>query len=309
MQEKLVSVIIPTYNRSRFLKEAIQSVLNQSYNNFEIIVIDDGSDDDTEELVKQFNDSRIKYLKREHTGSPAFIRNQGIKIAKGEYIAFLDSDDLWLLNKLEKQVYELENNEKILAVAGKRIVFPYKSNRMRLKHKKDIIISFRDLFGNNLIHTSSILIRTSLINKIGYYDEDCRLMSGQDYDYWLKIITYQNNSILILKDKLIKYRIHPSSITHIKKKRKNFIQSEFQKINYIYDKYKVYDLEFTKKITRNLSYRLYIYKKQFQLANKRIKLSAILSDDILELNDKLLIIYQYFKIFFLLRYCKKILLN
>ena len=104
MQEKLVSVIIPTYNRSSFLKEAIQSVLNQSYNNFEIIVIDDGSEDETEKVIQSFNDSRIKYLKREHTGSPAFIRNQGMKIAKGEYIAFLDSDDLWFPHKLKMQI-------------------------------------------------------------------------------------------------------------------------------------------------------------------------------------------------------------
>ncbi len=97
-ENPLISVIIPTYNRANFLGEAIESVLSQTYKNLEVIIIDDGSTDDTRQLIEKYTDKRIIYLYQEHGGTSA-ARNKGIQEAKGEYIAFLDSDDIWLSPK------------------------------------------------------------------------------------------------------------------------------------------------------------------------------------------------------------------
>ena len=105
----VVSAIIPTYNFGRFLGEAIQSVLDQTFTDFELIVVDDGSTDDTREVVGSFNDSRIRYIYQENRGLPA-ARNTGIKASRGEYIAFLDSDDIWLTQNLELKVKSLDSH-------------------------------------------------------------------------------------------------------------------------------------------------------------------------------------------------------
>jgi len=99
-----ISVISPTYNRAHLITRAVHSVLNQTYQDFEYIVVDDASTDNTEEVIKGFKDERIKYIKHEKNRGPSAARNTGIKAAKGEYIGFLDSDDEWLPEQAEKQV-------------------------------------------------------------------------------------------------------------------------------------------------------------------------------------------------------------
>ena len=103
MKDGLVSVIMPSWNTGRFIAESIQSVINQTYHNWELIIVDDCSTDNTDEVVMSFSDSRIKYLKNEKNLGAAFSRNRAMREARGEWLAFLDSDDLWRKNKLEKQ--------------------------------------------------------------------------------------------------------------------------------------------------------------------------------------------------------------
>ncbi len=110
MKNPLISVIIPTYNRALTLQATIQSVLRQTYKEFEIIIIDDGSTDDTEQIINDFNDKRITYIRQDHR-SASFARNKGIENAKGAYIAFLDSDDIWLPTKIEKQLGVFKNSK------------------------------------------------------------------------------------------------------------------------------------------------------------------------------------------------------
>ncbi len=110
MENPLVSVIIPTYNRAPVLKEAINSVLQQTYKNLEIIVIDDGSKDDTENIINDFNDKRIIYIRQDHKGAPS-AKNEGIQNSKGKYIAFLDSDDIWLPQKIKSQLSVFKNSK------------------------------------------------------------------------------------------------------------------------------------------------------------------------------------------------------
>ena len=106
----LVSVVVATYNRADLISETLDSILNQTYKIFELIVVDDGSSDNTEEIVKNYSDSRLKYIKTDNWGGPARPRNIGIRESKGEYIAFCDNDDLWEKNKLEKQLDIIKNN-------------------------------------------------------------------------------------------------------------------------------------------------------------------------------------------------------
>ena len=110
MKEDLVSIIMPSYNTGKFIKETINSVLNQTYNNWELIIVDDCSTDDTEEIVNAIKDNRIKFLKNSTNSGAAISRNKAIKEAKGKWIAFLDSDDLWKKEKLEKQIRFMEEN-------------------------------------------------------------------------------------------------------------------------------------------------------------------------------------------------------
>ena len=105
---KIVSVIMPSFNTGRFIKEAINSVINQTYTNWELIIVDDCSNDDTNEIINSFEDSRIKYLKNDTNMGAAICRNRALKEAKGKWIAFLDSDDLWKKDKLEKQISFME---------------------------------------------------------------------------------------------------------------------------------------------------------------------------------------------------------
>ena len=110
----LISVIIPTYNRAHLIKRSVESVLNQTYKNLELIIVDDGSTDNTKEIIDSINDKRIIYVKQQNQGACA-ARNNGIDLAKGKYIAFQDSDDIWHLNKLEIQIQKLkENNADIV---------------------------------------------------------------------------------------------------------------------------------------------------------------------------------------------------
>ena len=105
----LISVIIPTYNRAHLIKRSAQSVLNQTYKNLELIIVDDGSTDNTKEVIDSLNDERIVYVKQENHGVSS-ARNTGINVANGKYIAFQDSDDIWHSDKLEKQINTLKQN-------------------------------------------------------------------------------------------------------------------------------------------------------------------------------------------------------
>jgi len=134
VEKKLVSVIIPTFNRADLIEYSIISVLNQTYQNFEIIIIDDGSTDNTREVVHSIKDKRIKYIYYKHVGLPASARNKGIMIARGEFIAFLDSDDIWLPKKLEMQIKTFNKIPNLLLVATNGIVFP-----TNLVHEKILI--------------------------------------------------------------------------------------------------------------------------------------------------------------------------
>ena len=180
----LVSVIIPAFNRSAFLKEAIESVLKQTCQQFELIVIDDGSTDNTSEILSHF-DGKIIPLHTSHTG-PSAARNSGIHAARGDYIAFLDSDDLWLPEKLKAQIDFFSNHpearicqtEEIWVRSGIRV-------NPKKKHKKYSGWIFEKCLPLCMVSPSAVMIHKSVFEKVGLFDEV--LVACEDYDLWLRI--------------------------------------------------------------------------------------------------------------------------
>ncbi|MGE0084820.1 MAG: glycosyltransferase [Desulfococcaceae bacterium] len=184
MHSKSVSVIIPAYNRSLMLREAVDSVLNQDYPDFEIIVVDDGSADDTPEMLASYGD-KITVIRQPNRGVSA-ARNRGIAAAKGELIAFLDSDDLWLPGKLTKQAEFFHahpealicQTEEIWIRRGKRV-------NPKNRHKKLSGLIFEPSLHLCLVSPSAVMMRGSLFEKVGLFDEN--LPACEDYDLWLRI--------------------------------------------------------------------------------------------------------------------------
>jgi glycosyltransferase involved in cell wall biosynthesis len=181
-----VSVVIPTYNSAVMVKEAIESVLSQTYSNFEISVVDDGSTDDTEKVVRQFGD-RVRYFKQANQGVSA-ARNAGIKQARSEYIAFLDSDDLWLPEKLAEEVPLLDTDPKVGLVYCDWAVVCGESV-LQSSYLKDLPAAsgyiFDELIQSGFILTSGVVVRRACLEDVG--DFDTSLSIAQDYDLWLRI--------------------------------------------------------------------------------------------------------------------------
>ena len=185
----LISVIIPTYQRCNKLKVAIESVLSQTYDNYEILIIDDGSKDGTEEMVKSFKDKRIFYSWQNNSGCPANPRNKGIKAAKGDWIAFLDSDDWWVPDKLKNCMHYNSHKVDLIyhdleIISKEKKLFKRKNIKTR-QLKKPILTDL--LLSGNIISNSSVIVRKSLLVSVGYLDERKELTAAEDYHTWLKI--------------------------------------------------------------------------------------------------------------------------
>jgi glycosyltransferase involved in cell wall biosynthesis len=183
-----VSVIVPTYRRARFLSQAIASVVTQSYTDFEVIIVDDASNDDTENVVSRFSDPRIRYIKHETNKGGAAARNTGIKNAIGDFIAFLDDDDEWLPEKLRRQVEVLCSSSRKCGCVYTGCVKVERESGRILQQKiptQSGDISDSLLRKNCICSTSSVLLRRECLDKVGLFDE--KLPSYQDYDMWIRI--------------------------------------------------------------------------------------------------------------------------
>jgi len=186
-----VSIIIPTYNRRQSISRSIESVLNQTYRDFELIIVDDGSTDNTKELVADFNDERIRYVRHEENKGEAAARNTGIKAARCDYIAYQDSDDEWLPEKLARQIELLENASPEVGVIytgfwkaenHKRTYVPFSwvSQKNGDIHK--------ELLKGNFIGSPVVLIKKECFNKVGLFDE--KLRNLVDWEMWLRVSKY-----------------------------------------------------------------------------------------------------------------------
>jgi glycosyltransferase involved in cell wall biosynthesis len=189
LHQKKVSVIIPTFNRAAFLKTAVQSVLKQNYDNFEIIIVDDNSQDNTQAVVKKFSDERIRYTRHQQNKGVSAARNTAIKASKGEYIAFLDDDDEWVSEKLKKQVEIIEKSSvKVCGVYSSFFIIENKKMEIgnispHIKNKRGNL--FEQFAFGNPIHTSTVLIRSECLEEVGLFDESISFM--EDRDLWIRL--------------------------------------------------------------------------------------------------------------------------
>ena len=205
-----VSVIIPTYNREALLSDAITSVLKQTYTGFELIIIDDGSNDKTRDVVEAFTDKRLTYYYQDNKGVSA-ARNWGIHNARSDLICFLDSDDYWLPQKLAVQITFIKQHPSILINQtdeiwirrGKRV------NPLK-KHTKYAGMIYEKCLPLCLITPSSVMIKRELFNEVGLFDE--KLSACEDYDLWLRI-TYRYSVGLTRKKLIVKRGGHENQLS------------------------------------------------------------------------------------------------
>ncbi|MCX7927272.1 MAG: glycosyltransferase [Candidatus Omnitrophica bacterium] len=235
-----VSVIIPTHNDGKYISEAISSVLEQTYSDFEIVVVDDGSIDNTEIIVHQYLNNfpqKIKYFFQKNSG-PSAARNKGIREAKGEYIAFLDADDVWLPSKLTIQLSFLESFESIGAVGCGVYDIDESGNIIKVIRGNEITKKMyfcRDLIIRNVIGggPSGVLIRREVFDKVGLFDESLR--GSEDRDMWLRI--EEMYEIANIDEPLVKTRIYSDSYSKntslIKINHKKFIKKYKHKMKTI----------------------------------------------------------------------------
>ncbi len=183
-----ISVIIPTFNRSEFIVNTINSVLNQTYSVAEIIVIDDGSIDDTAMIIEKLsiNTDKIKYISQENRGVSS-ARNLGILNASNNWICFLDSDDIWNTDKIEQQViFHTKNPAILFSHTQEQWLFNNKIIKQKKHQSKKSGFCFKENIANTLIGASTVMIHKSILNHIGHFDEE--LLVCEDYDLWLRIL-------------------------------------------------------------------------------------------------------------------------
>lgn len=260
----LISVIIPSYNSAKYISTAIDSVLTQTYQDFELIIIDDGSTDNTQEIIQSYKDSRITYIYQKNAG-PAVARNNGIRIANGEYIAFLDADDYWQDKKLELQINKFKEN--------KDLGFVYTAiNNVSAEHELINIMRYKSSNSHDLIKQllvnyapvvplpSSVMIKKAYLDNTGLFD--INLTTGEDWDLWLRLAAI--SEICYIDEPLINRYKPDTSITssqcYSNNERCHFLLlNKFFGNNPLKDRFKKYKSRAFSYIYYDIS-RLHFYK-------------------------------------------------
>jgi hypothetical protein len=200
----LVSVIMPTFNQADFLRDAIESVRRQTYSNWELIIIDNYSTDLTPDVIASFGDPRIHHQKIKNNGVIAVSRNAGVALAKGEYLAFLDSDDWWFENKLVEVMSRIKN----LAVISHGMRIIRTDSEWATVSKNIPKVTFeRLLCEGNCVSTSTVVMTRNSFNFVGGFDENPTCRTAEDYDLWIRIAK-NGLGVRVLPDVLAGYRIH-----------------------------------------------------------------------------------------------------
>lgn len=208
MIENLVSIITPTYNCGKYIKETIESVLNQTYPDWEMLIVDDCSNDDTEQIVRSYlDDDRIRYIRLENNSGAAIARNRAIKEARGRWIAFLDSDDLWMPEKLELQLDFMQSNGYAFT-STQRDVIDESSNYLGRWVTGPKRISKLLMYSYCWIGCLTVMYDRKKIGLIQIPD----LKKNNDYAMWLLVI--QKSDCYLLPKRLASYRVRKGSISH-----------------------------------------------------------------------------------------------
>lgn len=228
---ELVTVFIPIYNSEKYIKETLKSIINQTYDNLEILIIDDGSTDRSLEIINEFKDKRIKILKNETNKGIPYTRNRGLKNSNGKYIAIMDSDDISMKDRIEKQVNYLQTHPNIDLVSSN--IKKFSNNRFEnfiyrihsefKKYLNDTQVKYNMIFSNPIPNTS-VMIRKETIEKLNLrYDE--KFFVAQDYNFWVDMIL-SNCKLIVMKDVLLEYRTGHMNITKFSSLNKKNIRKE-----------------------------------------------------------------------------------
>ncbi len=203
---QLVSVIMPSYNTAKFIKETVDSVINQTYQNFEIIIVDDCSTDNTDEVIAGIKDERIKYIKNEKNSGAAVSRNRALREAKGKWIAFLDSDDVWLPQKLEKQIsFMKQNGYKFSYTEYTEVDEESNPTGVRVTGPKKITKT--GMYNYCWPGCLTVMYDAESVGLVQIED----IKKNNDYAMWLKAV--RNENCYLLNEELARYRIRRGSIS------------------------------------------------------------------------------------------------
>jgi glycosyltransferase involved in cell wall biosynthesis len=205
-----VSVVIATYNYGRFLAETLESVRRQTFADYEVVVVDDGSTDNTSAIIQPYlADRRLRYVCTEHMGQAA-AKNRGIALARAPLVAFLDADDIWLPGKLTRQVERFQSDPELGVVYSRRLLIDQDGWQLTYKepglHRGDILDA---MFLGNFICFSSSMVRRAVFERVGGFDE--RLALAVDYDLWLRVAV--DHRFDYVDEPLVKYRVGHASLS------------------------------------------------------------------------------------------------
>jgi len=207
-----VSVILPTFNVSPFIGAAIESVLQQNFSNFELLVMDDGSSDDTVDIARSFNDPRVTVYPREHRG-PTHSMNEAIKLARGRWLAFLDGDDTWAPAKLQRHVeHMIANPELDLTFCRSRMIDEQGNNLHITSPRWKGTLSYRQLLiSNPAANGSSIFVDREALLRAGYFDTS--FSASYDHELWLRVALLRPDNMACIPETLTYYRRRSGQIT------------------------------------------------------------------------------------------------
>lgn len=211
-----ISTIIPAYNCADHIRETIESVFSQTVKDMELIVVDDGSADKTGDVLQSFG-SKLRHIRHKENRGPSAARNSGVKESKGEYIAFLDHDDVWLPDKIEEQLKLFEKNKDLGLVYSNFYYVDMAGAQMgelfdNIKPHRGLV--FEKLIMSNFIPTSSVMVRKKVLDEVGLFDEN--FLISQDYDLYIRIA--ERCRIDFVERPLLKYRVHPASFSTRRRK-------------------------------------------------------------------------------------------
>lgn len=216
MVEGLVSIIMPSWNTARFIAESIQCVINQTYQNWELIIVDDCSTDNTDEMVAHFlTDNRIKYFHNEKNSGAAITRNNAMRKAQGEWIAFLDSDDLWLPEKLEKQIQFMKQGGIVLSYTEYEKI-DEDGNPLNIYVSAPPIIDKHKMYRYDYIGQLTMMYSAKHFGLIQIKD----IKKNNDYAIRLQLYKKPDTKAYLLQENLAKYRVRKNSISHDKLSKK-----------------------------------------------------------------------------------------
>lgn len=209
----MVSVIMPSWNTGKFIAESIQSVIDQTYKNWELLIVDDCSTDNTDQVVASFNDDRIRYLKNKKNSGAALTRNKAIREARGEWIAFLDSDDLWFPKKLERQIKFMKKNNLVFSY-HEYVKIDEESKQLNIYVSGPRVVTKRKMYNYGYPGCLTFMYSAKYMGMIQIKD----IKKNNDYAILLKLC--KKADCVLLRENLAQYRIRKKSISHDKMSKK-----------------------------------------------------------------------------------------